>query len=129
MTTTPATIAPPAVQAYFDAINHDDWDRLEEALREDVVVRPPGMAPVHGLAAAKVHYAKLLSGFPEHVDEPTRVLLAGDSVVVEIDFRGRTDQGKDVEFQAVDVFDLVDGKIARVRIWYDTREVLKQIRG
>lgn len=123
------TTAPAAVLAYFDAINNDQWDRLDDALAPDVVVAPPGMDEVHGLEAAKVHYASLLKGFPDHVDEPTRVLPSGDSVVVEIDFRGRTDDDRPVTFKAVDVFDLVDGKIARVSIWYDTHGVRRQLRG
>ena len=101
-----AAAPPAAVRTYFDAINGEQWDLLDEALAEDVVVRPVGMAPVHGREAAKAHYATLLRGYPEHVDEPTRFLPSGEAVTVEIDFRGRTDEGRAVSFQAVDVFDL-----------------------
>ena len=103
-------------------------DRLDEALTEDVVVRPVGMAPVHGRDAAKQHYATLLRGYPEHVDEPTRFLPSGDAVTVEIDFHGRTDTGRDVTFPAVDVFDLADGRICEVSIWFDTHGVRRQLR-
>lgn len=121
--------APVAVLTYFDAINNDRWDRLDDALAADVVISPPGMAQVQGLEAAKSHYARLLAGFGEHVDDLTRVLVSGDSVTAEIDFRGRTEDGRPVTFKAVDVFDLVDGKIARVSIWYDTHGVRRQLAG
>ena len=121
--------APEAVRTYFDAINADQWDRLDDALAPDVVISPPGMDEVHGLEAAKAHYARLLANLPEHVDEPTRVLPSGDSVTVEIDYRGRTDDDRPVTFKAVDVFDLVDGRIARVSIWYDTHGVRRQLMG
>lgn len=124
----PEIDAPAAVLTYFDAINRDQWDRLDEALAPDVVIAPPGMDEVHGLEAAKVHYPTLLAGFHEHDDRPTRVLPSGDSVVVEIDFEGRTDAGQAITFKAVDVFDLVDGRIARVSIWYDTHGVRRQLK-
>lgn len=120
---------PPAIPRYFAAINGDDWDGLDDALAPDVVVSPPGMDDVHGLEAAKAHYAGLLAGFPEHVDAPTRYLVSGDSATVEIDFRGRTDDGREVTFAAVDVFDMVADRIARVSIWYDTHGVRRQLRG
>ncbi len=50
-------------------------------------------------------------------------------MTAEIDFRGRTEDGRPVTFKAVDVFDLVDGKIARVSIWYDTHGVRRQLAG
>ena len=57
------------------------------------------------------------------------MLPSGDSVTVEIDFTGTTDDGRDVAFRAVDVFDLVDGRIARVAICYDTAGVRRQMLG
>lgn len=121
--------APEPVLSYFAALNEDRFDDLRDVLREDVVVSPPGMDDVQGVEAAIAHYRRLLAGFPEHVDEPTRALPSGDAVTVEIDFRGRLEDGRPVEFQAVDVFDLVDGRIARVRIWYDTHGVRRQMAG
>lgn len=123
------TAVPTAVRSYFDAINKEAWDLLDEALAEDVTVRPVGMAPVHGREAAKAHYATLLQDYPEHVDEPTRFLPSGDAVTVEINFRGKTSAGREIAFQAVDVFDLVDGRIAEVSIWFDTHGVVRQLRG
>lgn len=118
---------PPAVPAYFAAINGEAWDDLDDIFTDDVVVSPAGMDDVHGRQAAKAHYGRLLAGFTEHVDDATRFLVSGDSVTVEIDFRGRTDTGRDIEFQAVDLFDLVDDRIARVSIWYDTHGVRRQL--
>ena len=61
-------------------------------------------------------------------DTPTRVSVAGDVVTVEIHFVGRTVQGVDVEFDAVDVFDVdPQGRITRLSLWYDTRDVARQV--
>lgn len=120
---------PAPIPAYFDAINSEDWDRLGAVLADDVVVWPPGMDEVHGRAAALAHYQRLLAGFATHVDDPTRYLVAGDAVTVEIDYHGRTVDDREVVFQAVDVFDVVDDRIASVRIWFDTHGLRRQLRG
>ena len=120
---------PPPVRGYFEAINADRFDDLREVMAPDVVLHPCGMDPVHGVDDAVKHYAWLLEKFPDHVDDPDRVLPSGDSVTVEIDFRGRTDGGREVTFHAVDVFDLADGRIVRVKMWYDTLGVRRQIVG
>lgn len=119
---------PAAIPAYFEAINAEDWGGLGNVLAADVVVCPPGMDEVTGRAPAVAHYQRLLAGFAEHVDDPTRYLVAGDAVTVEIDFHGRTDDGRAIVFAAVDVFDVVDDQVARVRIFYDTHGVLRQLR-
>lgn len=118
---------PPAVASYFRCMNTDDWDGLREVLAPDVEVRPVGVPPRHGVDDAVAYYSGLLAGFDEHDDQPRRYLVAGDSVTVEIHFVGRTASGSPVEFDAVDVFDLVDGRIARVSVWYDTLGVRRQV--
>jgi ketosteroid isomerase-like protein len=118
---------PRAVQRYFECINGEDWDGLREILAPDVELRPVGVPPRHGVEAAVDYYATLLAGFPAHDDQPTRFLVSGDSVTVEIHYEGRTTSGVPVAFDAVDVFDLEDGRIQRISIWYDTHDVRRQV--
>jgi ketosteroid isomerase-like protein len=75
------------------------------------------------------YYPKVLAAFVEHEDVVERASVAGDVVTVEIRFDGRTHGGHEVAFDAVDVFDLRDGRIARISLWYDTADVLRQVRG
>jgi ketosteroid isomerase-like protein len=118
---------PAAVQRYFECINGEDWDGLRAVFADDVELRPVGVPPRHGVEAAVDYYATLLVGFPEHDDQPQRFLVSGDSVTVEIHYVGRTAAGAEVVFDAVDVFDVEDGRIKRVSIWYDTHGVRRQV--
>jgi len=120
---------PPAIAAYFAAVNARDWDAMPALFAEDAELRPVGAAPRHGRDDVLAYYPQLLAGFVEHHDEPVRVSVAGDVVTVEIAFEGRTVQGAPVAFDAVDVFDLDDqGRIRRLSLWYDTRGVVRQIK-
>jgi hypothetical protein len=51
--------------------------------------------------------------------------VSGDVVTVEIAFTGETQEGVPVEFEAVDVFTLRDGRICRLTTWYDIERVRK----
>lgn len=125
-----AAAVPGAVRAYFEAMNTESYDLLDDAMTADVTVTYPGLGTVTGRDDAKARYASLLAGYPEHLDRTTRFLVAGDTVTVEIQFEGRSTEGAELRFRAVDVFDLdPDGRIARVQICFDSREVLRQLRG
>jgi ketosteroid isomerase-like protein len=120
---------PPAIAAYFAAVNARDWDRLAEVFADDAEIRPPGVEPRRGRDDVLAYYPPLLATFAEHHDEPIRVHVAGDVVTVEIAFTGRTVEGVPLAFDAVDVFDLdAEGRIVRLSLWYDTRSVIRQLK-
>lgn len=114
---------PEAITTYFDAINGEDWDRLATVWRPDAELLAVGARPRKGVDAIVRYYPKTLAPWKEHLDQPTRFVVAGDTVTVEIHFIGRSADGVAVEFDAVDVFDLVDGRIQRVTNWYDVAAV------
>lgn len=119
----------PTVRAYFDAVNARDFDALSALFADDVELRPVGSAPRHGRDEAAAYYPSLLAGFEHSHDAVVRAHVAGDVVTAEIRFEGRTVAGADVAFDAVDVFDLDDdGRITRLSLWYDTRDVARQVR-
>lgn len=123
------TSTPSAIAAYFEAVNQRDWDAMPALFADDVELRPAGGAPRRGRDEVLAYYPQLLAGFDEHHDEPVRVSIAGDVVTVEIAFEGKTVDGADVVFDAVDVFDLdAAGRICRLSLWYDTRGVVRQIK-
>jgi ketosteroid isomerase-like protein len=120
---------PPAIAAYFAAVNARDWDRLAHVFADDAEIRPPGVEPRRGRDDVLAYYPPLLATFAEHHDEPTRIHVAGDVVTVEIAFTGRTVEGAPLAFDAVDVFDLdAEGRIVRLSLWYDTRSVIRQLK-
>ena len=65
------------------------------------------------------YFSKLFDPWPQHVDAPTRWLRSGETFVVEVTFTGTTPDGREVSFDAVDVFDVERGLIRRLSNWYD----------
>ncbi len=107
------------VDVYFAAINSENWDALAEMWHPDAVWQAIGARPRHGKEDVLAYYPRALALFPEHHDEPTRIIEDGDTVVVEIAFTGVTPDGKPVSFEAVDVFDIEDGLIVKFSSWFD----------
>lgn len=121
---------PPAVERYFAAVDDEDWDAIRDLFAPEAELRTVGAPTRKGRDEIADHFPKVLAGLPVHHDEPTRVVVAGTVVLVEIHFSGRTATGAPVEFDAVDVFDLSrDGTaIERLSTWYDTAAVARMVR-
>lgn len=117
------------VEGYFEAINSEDFDGLSAMFAPDVEIHTTGAEPVVGREAALAHFRSVLSHYPEHLDAVTRWIEAEDAVVCEIAFTGRLADGREIRFDALDVFDADDRGITRVATWYDTRSVARQVRG
>lgn len=115
------------VQRYFHCVNSDDWDGLRELWHPECVTTPVDGSQRHGVDEVLRLYPLILAPFPVHLDDPTRILVSGDSATVEIHFTGTLQDGRVVEFDALDVFDLEDGLIRRLRYWYDSAPILAQI--
>lgn len=115
------------VEQYFAALNADAYDDLAAVFTEDVEIHTVGAKPVVGRAAALAHFPRVLAGYAEHRDRVTRWIETPEAIVTEIEFTGRLGDGRPVEFPALDVFDLREGRITRVTTWYDTRDVRRQV--
>jgi ketosteroid isomerase-like protein len=112
-----------AIAAYFESINGEDWDRLAALFHEDAELIAPGTPPRRGGRAVASYYDDALRPYPVHRDEPTREIYAEEVVTVEIRFEGELANGAPIAFDAVDVFDFVDGRIAHLSSWYDSHQV------
>ena len=115
------------ITRYFDCVNNDRWDEFRELWHPDCTTTPVDGEQRHGVEEVLALYPLILAPFPAHRDEPTRVLVAGDSATVEIHFTGSMPDGRVVEFDALDVFDLEDGLIRRLRYWYDPAPIVAQM--
>lgn len=127
-----ARIAPPAlvpdvVLEYFDALNAEDLGAMQRAWSPSGALHAVGSRPRQGIDEVLAYFGSLFEPWAEHRDEPTRTIVAGDVVVVEVRFSGRTTTGRDLTFDAVDVFDLADGRIERLTTWYDLVWVRRQL--
>lgn len=117
------------LEGYFAAINADRFADLRSLWHPDGELHAVGTPPRIGRDAVLAHFPAVLAAYAEHHDRVTRWIDAGDTVVTEIRFTGALRDGRPVEFDAVDVFDLRDGLIARLSSWYDTRAVARLVRG
>jgi ketosteroid isomerase-like protein len=119
--------APEVIRTYFDSINTEDFERLAGIWADDVELKAVGARPRTGRDDVMDFYGGIFEPWAAHDDHPTRVVADGDVVVVEIVFTGTTHDGKEISFPAVDIFDLEDGKIRKVSIYYDLTWVRKQM--
>lgn len=117
-----------AVQNYFDHMNADRFDLLAEQFAEEAEVTVPGAAPVRGRAAIEELYGRIFGPWPEHHDDPVRVVRAGRTVTVNVEFTGTLAGGTTLSFPGLDVFDLDEhGLIERLTNWYDSHAVRREM--
>lgn len=117
-----------AVQNYFDHMNADRFDLLARQFTPDAEVTVPGAATVRGRAAIEELYGRIFGPWPEHHDDPVRIVRAGRTVTVNVDFTGRLDNGAELTFAGLDVFDLDEaGLIERLTNWYDSHAVRRRM--
>jgi ketosteroid isomerase-like protein len=118
-----------SVKAYFDAVNGEDYGAIDGLFTADAELVAPGVQPRRGPGEIAAYLREALAPYPDHVDEPTRIIDAGSTIVVEIRFAGALESGARVGFDAIDVFDLHDdGRITRLSSWYDSYAVREQLR-
>ncbi|MDE0667970.1 MAG: nuclear transport factor 2 family protein [bacterium] len=123
---------PPAatavVEAYFEAVDAEDFDKLSRLLDPDVSLTACGSRPRQGAAAVIALFRAIFERFPMHADRPRRLICEGGTVVAEFRFEGTSAAGVDVAFEAVDVFDIEDGRIVRLTQWFDSAHLERQLR-
>jgi ketosteroid isomerase-like protein len=109
------------VLRYFCCLDAEDWDGMADIWCEDGQLRAVGARPRNDRDAVIGYFGKLFTPWVEHADRPTRLLICEreEAVVAEVTFIGTTRDGREVSFDAIDVFDLRAGRIARLTNWYD----------
>jgi ketosteroid isomerase-like protein len=118
---------PAAIRRYFDGLNNEDWEDFAAVWTEDAELIGVGARPRKGRDDVMTYYSTVLVPYPVHRDDPYAIHVCGDVVTVEIAFTGETHEGVPVEFEAVDVFTLRDGRICRLTTWYDLDRVRKLV--
>lgn len=107
------------VRSYFVCLDAEDWATMRTLWNEDAELRAVGARPQQGVDAIIAFCGRIFAPWRRHSDSPTRFLTCGETIVVEVAFTGTTQDGRDVAFDAVDVFDLRGGRIQRLSTWYD----------
>ena len=108
------------VKDYFTALNTEDWELMASVLDPELDLVPSGSRPRTGSDKAIAMFQKIFERFPVHQDNPTRFICDNSTVVVEITFKGATQDGREFSFDAVDIFDVRGGRICRLSQWFDT---------
>ena len=124
--TTSAAEYPDAVRVYFEALNAEDWDSMKVLWSQDSVLQAVGSRPRRGDDILS-YFRLLFASWQTHLEGPTRVVVAGEIVVAEVAFAGVTHSGREVAFDAVDLFDLDGDVIRHLRTWYDLAWVRSQL--
>ena len=107
------------IYRYFAHINAEDWSAFAQLWDDRSELQAVGSRPRQGATEIEAFYRSLFTPWRAHQDLPVRVLPSGDAVTVEVHFDGVTHDGREVAFDAVDVFDLEDGRIRKLSTWYD----------
>jgi steroid delta-isomerase-like uncharacterized protein len=77
------------IEAFVDAFNRRDWERLENLHAESVVYwTPDNIEPKRGRAGIRDLFVGYTSAFPDARNQKERVLGQGDWVCVELVFTG-----------------------------------------
>jgi len=115
------------VQAYFDRINADDIEGLLDLFAPDAELRSPSNRVRTGRAELAAYYRAALAPYAEHRDEPVRVVVSGGVATVDIHYEGRLENGRAMAFDALNVYEIADGRILRLDQWYDTQGVRRML--
>jgi uncharacterized protein len=107
------------VRRYFECVDAEDWDALRALFDDAATLQAVGARTRSGVDDVMTYFPRAFAPWAEHRDAPTRLVVSGDVVTAEVAFAGTTRDGQEVTFEAVDIFDLRDGRITGLSSWYD----------
>jgi ketosteroid isomerase-like protein len=107
------------VHEYFRCANEEDWPGMAAVWAQDAELVGMGGAPRRGREQIVDGYRRFMALWPEHRDEPGRILVCGEVATVEVRFTGVNRAGRACAFDAVDVIDFEHALIKRLTNWYD----------
>jgi uncharacterized protein len=122
-----------AVRTLYAAFEQEDDEALLETLSPEVEWYVPDVLPYggtfHGVEQVR-DYLDSLSSFVERGTlDSIRMIDAGDHVVVLGHWSSRTASGTEFDSRFANIFELRDGKIARLDTHLDTARVLHAFEG
>jgi predicted SnoaL-like aldol condensation-catalyzing enzyme len=110
------------VLRYFDCLDREDWQAMRSIWHEHAQLRAVGARPRDDRDSVIEFFSKLFKPWPQHIDKPVRLIISepDQTILAEVQFIGQTLDGRQVVFDAIDVFDFADdGRIRKLSNWYD----------
>jgi len=117
------------VRAYFLAIRAMDPEAFANCFAEDGTTNDPmGSPPITGRAAIRDFLASICKNFKEVGLTEDSVFVAGNGAAVKWTGKGTSANGKAVNFEGIDVFEVnADGKIQKVWAYWNPAEMIAQL--
>jgi steroid delta-isomerase len=127
---TPETIRT-AVEKYFAAIGRMDAEAWVACFAETATAyEPAAPAPLQGSAALRQFFVGTAATFQKIGMTQDHVFLTGNRAAVKFTCRGVGKNGKAVEFQGIDVFEINEsGQIATLWGYWDPAAMMAQLQG
>jgi ketosteroid isomerase-like protein len=109
------------IQEFFRRFNAEDVDGLLELFTDDcsfsMILYD---RDIQGKAELRAFVELHLANWSEHREWPTSIIVEGDAGASELHFEGVTTAGSRVVMDNLNVWDFVDGRIRRIRVYADT---------
>jgi steroid delta-isomerase-like uncharacterized protein len=128
------------VQALYDRYNEKDLDGAVADVAEDAELVDPGLGQTFsGRDGVRAWLQTFATAFPDSTARPTRMLADGDNVATEHVGTGThtgplaspegevPPTGRPIELRFGEFFELRDGKITRMTVYWDTASLARQL--
>jgi len=118
-----------AVRAYFLALRAMDADGFANTFAEDgTTFDPVGTPGITGRDAIREFLQSICKNFKTVGLTEDSVFVAGNGAAVKWTGHGTSNNGREVRFEGVDVFEVnEDGKIQTVRAYWNPAEMIAQL--
>lgn len=104
-----------AIENFNEAFNRHDVDAVMSLMTEDCLFENTSPMPdgtrLQGVEVVREFWGKFFTGSPDAFFEAEEIFATGDRCVVRWIYR-KTKEGKPWHLRGVDVFKVVDGKVA-----------------
>jgi len=118
-----------AVGAYFDLLNAGQEAAWLALFADDAVVHDPvGSLPAEGRAAMPEVWRMLHVAFERVTLEAVHTFYGGNGAAVKWSGRGRSPQGREVEFEGISVFEISEGgKVQTLMTYWDPARMMIEL--
>lgn len=106
-----------------------DPEAIANTFAEDgTTYDPVGSPGVNGRDAIREFFSSIYKNFKSVALTEDSIFIAGNGAAVKWTGKGTSANGKDVNFEGIDVFEVdVDGKIRTIRAYWNPAEMIAQL--